>query len=235
METLLLIRLRTNASVCIQNAFRTYLRRKNFEKERKENAARRSSKRTSNDYPREYTISGEKLVWYKHALGDGYANVSEQLNSFKKFSARTPRENGLENTDSYSSCVPRLSRRSTAAILDSNGTETHEDLLPTLSDDSFDDFDVIVHGRSSLSPRRRLLLCSPLSSSSARRRGRQRYAVDAFDEDLHADLLAMRAKKSADERKRRERVDSNLRVLYGPGSNRSARCRPDHDEALRAS
>ena len=61
---------------------------------------RRSSKRTSNDSLPRASIpsSGERLVWYKHALCDGYANVSEQLNSFKNGSARTPRENGLENT-----------------------------------------------------------------------------------------------------------------------------------------
>ena len=138
---------------------------------------RRSSKRTSNDLLPRASIpsSGERLVWYKHALCDGY--------------------------DDFDSIEEECTARNTASLLD----------------DSF-----YFARRSPPLPRAVEDVKDTPSTS--------------FDEDLHADLLAMRAKNLADERKRRERFDSNLRVLYETRFKMNARCRRESRRvrALRA-
>ena len=244
-KLLLLIRLRTNASVCIQNAFRTYLRRKNFEKERKENAAATLIQTHVKRFiaTREYTILRRKVSVVQACAVRWICKRKRAVELIQKiFRSHAERKRlGKYAIRIQAAFRGYRVRHRFAAILDSNGTETHEDLLPTLSDDSFDDFDVIEEEYTASNTASLLddafYFARPSPPLPRAVEDVKDTPSTSFDEDLHADLLAMRAKNLADERKRRDRVDSNLRVLYETRFKMNARCRRESRRvrALRAS
>ena len=134
-KLLLLIRLRTNASVCIQNAFRTYLRRKNFEKERKENAAATLIQTHVKRFiaTREYTILRRKVSVVQACAVRWICKRKRAVELIQKWFRSHAERKRLGKYAIHIQAAFRgyRVRRRFAAILDLNGTETHEDLLPT--------------------------------------------------------------------------------------------------------
>ena len=195
-KLVLLIRSRTNASVCIQNAFRTYLRRKNLEKERKENAAATLIQTHVKRFiaTREYTILRRKVSVVQACAVRWICKRKRAVELIQKiFRSHAERKRlGKYAIRIQAAFRGYRVRRRFAAILDLNGTETHEDLLPTLSDDSFDDFDSIEEEGTASNT------ASLLDDSFyfARRSPPLPRSVEdvkdtpstSFDEDLHADF-----------------------------------------------
>ena len=202
-KLLLLIRLRTNASVCIQNAFRTYLRRKiSRRKERK--MQRRLSKRDVKRFiaTREYNILRRKVSVVQACAVRWICKRKRAVELIQKiFRSHAERKRLGKYAIHIQAAFEAIACGiAFAAILDLNGTETHEDLLPTLSDDSFDDFDVI---EEEYTARNTASLLDDAFYFARRSPPLPRAVEDvkdtpstSFDEDLHADLLAMRAKIS---------------------------------------
>ena len=104
-KLLLLIRLRTNASVHSKRISYVFTK-ENFEKERKENTGGGIQAHVKRFVPREYTILRRKVSVVQACAVRWICNVSEQLNSFKK--CRTPRETAWKIRDCIG-CARELS------------------------------------------------------------------------------------------------------------------------------
>ena len=227
----LFVRLRTDACVIVQTAFRAHISRKKLEKEKMENAAatRIQTHVKRLIAMRRYAILERKIrtVQACAARWIRKRKIASQIiqKSFRSY-VETKRL-GKYATRVQAAFRGYRVRRRFAAILDSNAYGADDDVLPTLSEyDSDTENDDFVHKNDDKENEIEMIsddafyfarLSAPLP----------RNADNARHDELHADILAMRTKHIRDQNMQTKQTEANLRSLYETRFKKNAQNRKE--------
>ena len=214
----LFVRLRTDACVIVQTAFRAHINRRKLEKEKMENAAATRIQTHVKRFiaMRRYAILERKIrtVQACAARWIRKRKIASQIiqKSFRSY-VETKRL-GKYATRVQAAFRGYRVRRRFAAILDSNAYGADDDVLPTLSEyDSDTENDDFVHKNDDKENEIEMIsddafyfarLSAPLP----------RNADNARHDELHADILALRTKRIRDQNMQTKMNEANLRSLY---------------------
>ena len=214
----LFVRLRTNACVIVQTAFRAHISRRKLEKEKMENAA---ATRIQTHVKR--FISMRRYAILERKIRTVQACAARWIRKRKRASQIIQKSfRSYVETKRLGKCATRVQaafrgyrvRRRFAAILDSNAYGADDDVLPTLSEyDSDTENDDFVDKNDDKENEIEMIsddafyfarLSAPLP----------RNADNARHDELHADILAMRTKHIRDQNMQTKMNEANLRSLY---------------------
>ena len=214
----LFVRLRTDACVIVQTAFRAHISRKKLEKEKMENAA---ATRIQTHVKR--LIAMRRYAILERKIRTVQACAARWIRKRKRASQIIQKSfRSYVETKRLGKCATRVQaafrgyrvRRRFAAILDSNAYGADDDVLPTLSEyDSDTENDDFVDKNDDKENEIEMIsddafyfarLSAPLP----------RNADNARHDELHADILAMRTKHIRDQNMQTKMNEANLRSLY---------------------
>ena len=214
----LFVRLRTDACVIVQTAFRAHISRKKIEKEKMENAA---ATRIQTHVKR--LIAMRRYAILERKIRTVQACAARWIRKRKRASQIIQKSfRSYVETKRLGKCATRVQaafrgyrvRRRFAAILDSNAYGADDDVLPTLSEyDSDTENDDFVDKNDDKENEIETIsddafyfarLSAPLP----------RNADNARHDELHADILAMRTKHIRDQNMQTKMNEANLRSLY---------------------
>ena len=228
---LLFVRLRTDACVIVQTAFRAHISRRKLEKEKMENAAATRIQTHVKRFiaMRRYAIL-ERKIRTVQACAARWTRKRKRASQIIQKSFRSYVE-----TKRLGKCATRVQaafrgyrvRRRFAAILDSNAYGVDDDVLPTLSEyDSDTENDDFVDKNDDKENEIEMIsddafyfarLSAPLP----------RNADNARHDELHADILAMRTKHIRDQNMQTKMNEANLRSLYETRFKKNAQNRKE--------
>lgn len=228
---LLFVRLRTDACVIVQIAFRAHISRRKLEKEKMENAAATRIQTHVKRFiaMRRYAIL-ERKIRTVQACAARWTRKRKRASQIIQKSFRSYVE-----TKRLGKCATRVQaafrgyrvRRRFAAILDSNAYGVDDDVLPTLSEyDSDTENDDFVDKNDDKENEIEMIsddafyfarLSAPLP----------RNADNARHDELHADILAMRTKHIRDQNMQTKMNEANLRSLYETRFKKNAQNRKE--------
>ena len=228
---LLFVRLRTDACVIVQTAFRAHINRRKLEKEKMENAAATRIQTHVKRFiaMRRYAIL-ERKIRTVQACAARWIRKRKRASQIIQKSFRSYVE-----TKRLGKCATRVQaafrgyrvRRRFAAILDSNAYGADDDVLPTLSEyDSDTENDDFVDKNDDKENEIEMIsddafyfarLSAPLP----------RNADNARHDELHADILAMRTKHIRDQNMQTKMNEANLRSLYETRFKKNAQNRKE--------
>ena len=227
----LFVRLRTDACVIVQTAFRAHISRKKLEKEKMENAAatRIQTHVKRLIAMRRYAILERKIrtVQACAARWIRKRKIASQIiqKSFRSY-VETKRL-GKYATRVQAAFRGYRVRRRFAAILDSNAYGADDDVLPTLSEyDSDTENNAFVDKNDDKENEIEMIsddafyfarLSAPLP----------RNADNARHDELHADILALRTKRIRDQNMQTKMNEANLRSLYETRFKKNAQNRKE--------
>ena len=214
----LFVRLRTDACVIVQTAFRAHISRKKLEKEKMENAAatRIQTHVKRLIAMRRYAIL-ERKIRTVQACAARWIRKRKRASQIIQKSFRSYVE--TKRLGKYATRVQAAFRgyrvrRRFAAILDSNAYGADDDVLPTLSEyDSDTENNAFVDKNDDKENEIEMIsddafyfarLSAPLP----------RNADNARHDELHADILALRTKRIRDQNMQTKMNEANLRSLY---------------------
>lgn len=227
----LFVRLRTDACVIVQTAFRAHISRKKLEKEKMENAAatRIQTHVKRLIAMRRYAIL-ERKIRTVQACAARWIRKRKRASQIIQKSFRSYVE--TKRLGKYATRVQAAFRgyrvrRHFAAILDSNAYGVDDDVLPTLSEyDSDTENDDFVDKNDDKENEIEMIsddafyfarLSAPLP----------RNADNARHDELHADILAMRTKHIRDQNMQTKMNEANLRSLYETRFKKNAQNRKE--------
>ena len=227
----LFVRLRTDACVIVQTAFRAHISRKKTEKERMENAAatRIQTHVKRLIAMRRYAIL-ERKIRTVQACAARWIRKRKRASQIIQKSFRSYVE--TKRLGKYATRVQAAFRgyrvrRRFAAILDSNAYGADDDVLPTLSEyDSDTENDDFVDKNDDKENEIEMIsddafyfarLSAPLP----------RNADNARHDELHADILALRTKRIRDQNMQTKMNEANLRSLYETRFKKNAQNRKE--------
>ena len=227
----LFVRLRTDACVIVQTAFRAHISRKKLEKEKMENAAatRIQTHVKRLIAMRRYAIL-ERKIRTVQACAARWIRKRKRASQIIQKSFRSYVE--TKRLGKYATRVQAAFRgyrvrRRFAAILDSNAYGADDDVLPTLSEyDSDTENDDFVDKNDDKGNEIEMIsddafyfarLSAPLP----------RNADNARHDELHADILAMRTKHIRDQNMQTKQNEANLRSLYETRFKKNAQNRKE--------
>lgn len=227
----LFVRLRTDACVIVQTAFRAHISRKKLEKEKMENAAatRIQTHVKRLIAMRRYAIL-ERKIRTVQACAARWIRKRKRASQIIQKSFRSYVE--TKRLGKYATRVQAAFRgyrvrRRFAAILDSNAYGADDDVLPTLSEyDSDTENDDFVHKNDDKENEIEMIsddafyfarLSAPLP----------RNADNARHDELHADILALRTKRIRDQNMQTKMNEANLRSLYETRFKKNAQNRKE--------
>jgi hypothetical protein len=221
----LFVRLRTDACVIVQTAFRAHISRKKLEKEKMENAAatRIQTHVKRLIAMRRYAIL-ERKIRTVQACAARWIRKRKRASQIIQKSFRSYVE--TKRLGKYATRVQAAFRgyrvrRRFAAILDSNAYGADDDVLPTLSeydsfvdknDDKENEIEMISDDAFYFAR-----LSAPLP----------RNADNARHDELHADILALRTKRIRDQNMQTKMNEANLRSLYETRFKKNAQNRKE--------
>ena len=227
----LFVRLRTDACVIVQTAFRAHISRKKLEKEKMENAAATRIQTHVKRFiaMRRYAIL-ERKIRTVQACAARWIRKRKRASQIIQKSFRSYVE--TKRLGKYATRVQAAFRgyrvrRRFAAILDSNAYGADDDVLPTLSEyDSDTENDDFVHKNDDKENEIEMIsddafyfarLSAPLP----------RNADNARHDELHADILALRTKRIRDQNMQTKMNEANLRSLYETRFKKNAQNRKE--------
>ena len=227
----LFVRLRTDACVIVQTAFRAHISRKKPEKEKMENAAatRIQTHVKRLIAMRRYAIL-ERKIRTVQACAARWIRKRKRASQIIQKSFRSYVE--TKRLGKYATRVQAAFRgyrvrRRFAAILDSNAYGADDDVLPTLSEyDSDTENDDFVDKNDDKENEIEMIsddafyfarLSAPLP----------RNADNARHDELHADILALRTKRIRDQNMQTKMNEANLRSLYETRFKKNAQNRKE--------
>lgn len=227
----LFVRLRTDACVIVQTAFRAHISRKKTEKEKMENAAatRIQTHVKRLIAMRRYAIL-ERKIRTVQACAARWIRKRKRASQIIQKSFRSYVE--TKRLGKYATRVQAAFRgyrvrRRFAAILDSNAYGADDDVLPTLSEyDSDTENDDFVDKNDDKENEIEMIsddafyfarLSAPLP----------RNADNARHDELHADILALRTKRIRDQNMQTKMNEANLRSLYETRFKKNAQNRKE--------
>ena len=227
----LFVRLRTDACVIVQTAFRAHISRKKLEKEKMENAAatRIQTHVKRLIAMRRYAIL-ERKIRTVQACAARWIRKRKRASQIIQKSFRSYVE--TKRLGKYATRVQAAFRgyrvrRRFAAILDSNAYGADDDVLPTLSEyDSDTENDAFVDKNDDKENEIEMIsddafyfarLSAPLP----------RNADNARHDELHADILALRTKRIRDQNMQTKMNEANLRSLYETRFKKNAQNRKE--------
>ena len=227
----LFVRLRTDACVIVQTAFRAHISRKKPEKEKMENAtATRIQTHVKRLIAmRRYAIL-ERKIRTVQACAARWIRKRKRASQIIQKSFRSYVE--TKRLGKYATRVQAAFRgyrvrRRFAAILDSNAYGADDDVLPTLSEyDSDTENDDFVDKNDDKENEIEMIsddafyfarLSAPLP----------RNADNARHDELHADILALRTKRIRDQNMQTKMNEANLRSLYETRFKKNAQNRKE--------
>ena len=227
----LFVRLRTDACVIVQTAFRAHISRKKLEKEKMENAAatRIQTHVKRLIAMRRYAIL-ERKIRTVQACAARWIRKRKRASQIIQKSFRSYVE--TKRLGKYATRVQAAFRgyrvrRRFAAILDSNAYGADDDVLPTLSEyDSDTENDDFVDKSDDKENEIEMIsddafyfarLSAPLP----------RNADNARHDELHADILALRTKRIRDQNMQTKMNEANLRSLYETRFKKNAQNRKE--------
>ena len=228
---LLFVRLRTDACVIVQTAFRAHISRRKLEKEKMENAA---ATRIQTHVKR--LIAMRRYAILERKIRTVQACAARWIRKRKRASQIIQKSfRSYVETKRLGKCATRVQaafrgyrvRRRFAAILDSNAYGVDDDVLPTLSEyDSDTENDDFVDKNDDKENEIEMIsddafylarLSAPLP----------RNADNARHDELHADILAMRTKHIRDQNMQTKMNEANLRSLYETRFKKNAQNRKE--------
>ena len=227
----LFVRLRTDACVIVQTAFRAHISRKKLEKEKMENAAatRIQTHVKRLIAMRRYAIL-ERKIRTVQACAARWIRKRKRASQIIQKSFRSYVE--TKRLGKYATRVQAAFRgyrvrRRFAAILDSNAYGADDDVLPTLSEyDSDTENNDFVDKNDDKENEIEMIsddafyfarLSAPLP----------RNADNARHDELHADILALRTKRIRDQNMQTKMNEANLRSLYETRFKKNAQNRKE--------
>ena len=227
----LFVRLRTDACVIVQTAFRAHINRRKLEKEKMENAAatRIQTHVKRLIAMRRYAIL-ERKIRTVQACAARWIRRRKRASQIIQKSFRSYVE--TKRLGKYATRVQAAFRgyrvrRRFAAILDSNAYGADDDVLPTLSEyDSDTENDDFVDKNDDKENEIEMIsddafyfarLSAPLP----------RNADNARHDELHADILAMRTKHIRDQNMQAKQTEANMRSLYETRFKKNAQNRKE--------
>ena len=227
----LFVRLRTDACVIVQTAFRAHISRKKLEKEKMENAAatRIQTHVKRLIAMRRYAIL-ERKIRTVQACAARWIRKRKRASQIIQKSFRSYVE--TKRLGKYATRVQAAFRgyrvrRHFAAILDSNAYGADDDVLPTLSEyDSDTENNAFVDKNDDKENEIEMIsddafyfarLSAPLP----------RNADNARHDELHADILALRTKRIRDQNMQTKMNEANLRSLYETRFKKNAQNRKE--------
>ena len=229
---ILFVRLRTDACVIVQTAFRAHVSRRKIEKEKMENAAATRIQTHVRRFisMRRYAIL-ERKIRTVQACAARWIRKRKRASQIIQKSFRSYVE--TKRLRKYATRVQAAFRgyrvrRRFAAILDSYGYGAYDDVLPTLSeydsdtenDDFVDKNDDKENETETISDDAfyfaRLSAPLPRNAKTASRH-----------DELHADILAMRTKHIRDQNMQTKVNEANLRFLYETRFKKNAQNRKE--------
>ena len=227
----LFVRLRTDACVIVQTAFRAHISRKKLEKEKMENAAatRIQTHVKRLIAMRRYAIL-ERKIRTVQACAARWIRKRKRASQIIQKSFRSYVE--TKRLGKYATRVQAAFRgyrvrRRFAAILDSNAYGADDDVLPTLSEyDSDTENNAFVDKNDDKENEIEMIsddafyfarLSAPLP----------RNADNARHDELHADILALRTKRIRDQNMQTKMNEANLRSLYETRFKKNAQNRKE--------
>ena len=227
----LFVRLRTNACVIVQTAFRAHINRRKLEKEKMENAAAIRIQTHVKRFiaMRRYAIL-ERKIRTVQACAARWIRKRKRASQIIQKSFRSYVE-----TKRLGKCATRVQaafrgyrvRSRFSAIFDSNGYGADDDVLPTLSEyDSDTENDDFVDKNDDKENEIEMIsddafyfarLSAPLP----------RNADNARHDELHADILALQTKRIRDQNMQTKQTEANLRSLYETRFKKNAQNRKE--------
>ena len=227
----LFVRLRTNACVIVQTAFRAHINRRKLEKEKMENAAAIRIQTHVKRFiaMRRYAIL-ERKIRTVQACAARWIRKRKRASQIIQKSFRSYVE--TKRLGKYATRVQAAFRgyrvrRRFAAILDSNAYGADDDVLPTLSEyDSDTENDDFVDKNDDKENEIEMIsddafyfarLSAPLP----------RNADNARHDELHADILALQTKRIRDQNMQTKQTEANLRSLYETRFKKNAQNRKE--------
>jgi hypothetical protein len=227
----LFVRLRTDACVIVQTAFRAHISSKKLEKEKMENAAatRIQTHVKRLIAMRRYAIL-ERKIRTVQACAARWIRKRKRASQIIQKSFRSYVE--TKRLGKYATRVQAAFRgyrvrRRFAAILDSNAYGADDDVLPTLSEyDSDTENNAFVDKNDDKENEIEMIsddafyfarLSAPLP----------RNADNARHDELHADILALRTKRIRDQNMQTKMNEANLRSLYETRFKKNAQNRKE--------
>jgi len=227
----LFVRLRTDACVIVQTAFRAHISRKKLEKEKMENAAatRIQTHVKRLIAMRRYAIL-ERKIRTVQACAARWIRKRKRASQIIQKSFRSYVE--TKRLGKYATRVQAAFRgyrvrRRFAAILDSNAYGADDDVLPTLSEyDSDTENNAFVDKNDDKENEIEMIsddafyfarLSAPLP----------RNADNSRHDELHADILALRTKRIRDQNMQTKMNEANLRSLYETRFKKNAQNRKE--------
>ena len=228
---LLFVRLRTDACVIVQTAFRAHISRRKLEKEKMENAAATRIQTHVKRFiaMRRYAIL-ERKIRTVQACAARWIRKRKRASQIIQKSFRSYVE--TKRLGKYATRVQAAFRgyrvrRRFAAILDSNAYGADDDVLPTLSEyDSDTENNAFVDKNDDKENEIEMIsddafyfarLSAPLP----------RNADNARHDELHADILALRTKRIRDQNMQTKMNEANLRSLYETRFKKNAQNRKE--------
>ena len=227
----LFVRLRTDACVIVQTAFRAHISRKKLEKEKMENAA---ATRIQTHVKR--LIAMRRYAILERKIRTVQACAARWIRKRKRASQIIQKSfRSYVETKRLGKYVTRVQaafrgyrvRRRFAAILDSNAYGADDDVLPTLSEyDSDTENNAFVDKNDDKENEIEMIsddafyfarLSAPLP----------RNADNARHDELHADILALRTKRIRDQNMQTKMNEANLRSLYETRFKKNAQNRKE--------
>ena len=227
----LFVRLRTDACVIVQTAFRAHISRKKLEKEKMENAA---ATRIQTHVKR--LIAMRRYAILERKIRTVQACAARWIRKRKRASQIIQKSFRLyvetKRLGKYATRVQAAFRgyrvrRRFAAILDSNAYGADDDVLPTLSEyDSDTENNAFVDKNDDKENEIEMIsddafyfarLSAPLP----------RNADNARHDELHADILALRTKRIRDQNMQTKMNEANLRSLYETRFKKNAQNRKE--------
>ncbi|CAL6338057.1 unnamed protein product [Bathycoccus prasinos] len=227
----LFVRLRTDACVIVQTAFRAHISRKKLEKEKMENAAatRIQTHVKRLIAMRRYAIL-ERKIRTVQACAARWIRKRKRASQIIQKSFRSyvkTKRLGKYATRVQAAFRGYRVRRRFAAILDSNAYGADDDVLPTLSEyDSDTENNAFVDKNDDKENEIEMIsddafyfarLSAPLP----------RNADNARHDELHADILALRTKRIRDQNMQTKMNEANLRSLYETRFKKNAQNRKE--------
>ena len=227
----LFVRLRTDACVIVQTAFRAHISRKKLEKEKMENAAATRIQTHVRRFisMRRYAIL-ERKIRTVQACAARWIRKRKRASQIIQKSFRSyvkTKRLGKYATRVQAAFRGYRVRRRFAAILDSNAYGADDDVLPTLSEyDSDTENNAFVDKNDDKENEIEMIsddafyfarLSAPLP----------RNADNARHDELHADILALRTKRIRDQNMQTKMNEANLRSLYETRFKKNAQNRKE--------
>ena len=229
---ILFVRLRTDACVIVQTAFRAHISRKKLEKEKMENAAATRIQTHVKRFiaMRRYAIL-ERKIRTVQACAARWIRKRKRASQIIQKSFRSYVE--TKRLRKYATRVQAAFRgyrvrRRFAAILDSYGYGAYDDVLPTLSEyDSDTENDDFVDKNDDKENEIEMIsddafyfarLSAPLPRNAK---------TASRHDELHADILAMRTKHIRDQNMQTKVNEANLRFLYETRFKKNAQNRKE--------